>query len=85
MTCREYLPLINDLTDGYLNGISEKKVRSHLTDCRECSEKFQSTKRLKSLLKKYSKPDPGRKYFRDATSQILKRIPGTSNTVYAVN
>jgi hypothetical protein len=85
MTCREYLPLINDLADGFLNGNTKKKVKGHLSDCRDCSGDFKNTKKLLSLLGKLEKANPGKQYFADVTLQILQKIAVSRKTEHSIN
>lgn len=85
MTCREYLPLINDLADGNINLEVEKKTKSHLNECRDCNGELNQTKKLKRLLKNFRTPQPDRKYYSKATSQILGRIAGITKTGHSIN
>ena len=85
MSCREYLPLINDLADGTLNGRNKKRVNGHLSDCRECSGDLKKTKKLKTLLRKLNSDNPGKKYFADVTNQILMRLDSEGKFGRTVN
>jgi hypothetical protein len=85
MTCREYLPLINDLADGSLNGSAESKVKRHLSNCRDCSGDLIKTRKLKSILRTFNGPNQNRKYFNKATSIILNRIANLRKANQAIN
>jgi len=81
MTCIEVVALLDGYADNDLNGSDHCAVADHLKKCPACRAEYQSTLRLKELLKVSTVQSPGEDYFRETAGLILARTiesaPGT--------
>ncbi|HWR83609.1 MAG TPA: zf-HC2 domain-containing protein [Candidatus Deferrimicrobium sp.] len=73
MTCQQALLLLDDYTDGRLVSASELQLRSHLDLCRKCREEFAAVGRLRLLMSRMPKPDPGPEYWLQTQRRIVAR------------
>jgi anti-sigma factor RsiW len=73
MTCIEIVALLDGYTDNDLNGSDHSAVSDHLKQCPACRAEYQSTLKLKELLKVSTVQSPGEDYFRETAGLILAR------------
>ncbi len=73
MTCRDALPLLEDLADQELSPQQTAAVRGHLETCESCRIEFERTVQLKRLLRESAVPEPEPGYWTEVDAIIRAR------------
>ena len=74
MTCREAHVLMDGVFDGELAEGEAQGLHRHLAQCEPCAQQWRSGWQVRDLLSAEPVPDPGERYYEEATASILMRI-----------